>query len=823
MEKDAPRVRYEEGQRIRARDLTAEQEYLIALEERHNLAQHGPGIVMGLDSAPAALGTELLIRPGVAVDEQGRALTLEQDAHIESGDNLDVWLIRCDTPLHPCGHRFDRVREHIRAITVHENTLPVPPVDDAIYLGRAGGKTGRTYTFLRASEVRHPAARALMQVGPITGRDRNGFLVSTVNAANKLMPRIAVDRLGTNRFDGTVAVSGFRAWTALVLSETETLFVFAQRPGKAGEQIEMQAHPEEPARLRFEFYDGARKSDAELLLLRSGGHQKAVTDFNPKSDLVTLYLKKDPIRRPQVLGSWFRKIGLQNNDDDDEQQQRPDPFKQEVRRTLQTRGGSIDLDVWEVPESQGGEKERLRGCPVDAVVEDETESPRRVSVSYVALAEAPKAPPLPGMWSVRTGTVAEPGEELRLDLGAKDDNDGTVRLFVGRVRTEATGQSLEAELTVRGNSLVTMPALVVNGDIRVAPIKADYTDPNFTNLLVRAWMDGLAAAIEESTDIKVELTDLPAIIRTDEPWSYNLEITNTSGGRITAGRALETLLVTGTPAPFTNTITLQRDIENGTTLTELVAHNAGELPAGMLRIEIRVNGKRGSNTWRASGKTAQPIPIVAAPTIDVDDMPVSVPRNQPFDIRFAVQNNAYREITLDGVTISENNGAPQAVPSSAAVLAAGESKPFVLPHAGINGQLEIDLHADFHWDASTTTDADQAAVILISDDLAFTFEPHHVVGSDWSYDLVVRNDSDQRVTLTSLNHRIVADDSTVLEDEDFPQSAEIEAQSERTITVPADEITHQTNTIDIEITVGYQRADGQTFEVQDSEEGIDVT
>jgi len=817
VEKDASRVRYEEGQRIRAHDLTAEQEYLIALEERHNLAQHGPGIVIGLDS---------LIRAGIAVDDGGRVLTLEHDARVKQGKQFDVWLIRCDAPLHPCGHQFDRVQEHIRTITVTASDDPLPPAAGAIYLGRAGAKAGRTYASLRASEVRDPAARAVMQVGPATGRDRNGFVISTIDAASTLAPRIAVDRLGTNRFDGTVVVSGFRAWTALVLSDTETLYVFAQRPGETGEEIVMRAHPEEqPARLRFEFYDGPRKSDAELVLPKKGEHGDVVRNF--KSDLVRLVLKTNPIRRPQILGVLFKKIGLQNDDDDTDQQQRPDPFKTEVTRTLSTRGGSLELDDWELPKSAGGKKERMRGCPADSVTEDETARPQLVNVSFVTLKEAPKAPPLPGMWSVRTGTVAAPGEELRLDLGAKDDNDGSVRLFVGRVRTFATEQKLAQELTIRGNSFVTSSELVVHGDVRVAPIKADYTDPNFTNLLVRAYMDGLEAAIDESSEIKVELTDLPTIIRTDEAWSFNLKITNGALSTVTAGRALETLLVTGTPAPFTHTITLQEPILHNHSLVELVQHNAGELPAGMLRIQIRVSGKKGSSPWRAKGKTEQPIEIVAPPEIDVNGIPASVPSGELFDIAFAVKNNAAREIRLERVTIAESAGPAQEVPNSSALLGPGESKPFVLAdHPGITSQLDIALHADFTWQANAPTTVDQAAVIQVGDDLAFTFKLHYQDGSDWSYDVVVRNESDQRVTLTSMDHRIVdADNNAMLQSGPvtLPPNATIDAGLKRTINVPANMVGDDTDTIDIKITVAYQREDSQTFEVEDTEEGIDVT
>ena len=139
------RVRYAEGQRVRAADLAGEQEYLIALERRHNLTQHAPGIVNGLDVA-TDWSNARAVSVGAAVDDDGMLQVLERPARI--GETcVDVWLIRCDRPQHtrhpghaPCGPaEFDRVDEHVRVYTEADpDEQPVPPVAGAVYLGRYG-------------------------------------------------------------------------------------------------------------------------------------------------------------------------------------------------------------------------------------------------------------------------------------------------------------------------------------------------------------------------------------------------------------------------------------------------------------------------------------------------------------------------------------------------------------------------------------------------------------------------------------------------------------------------------------------------------------
>jgi hypothetical protein len=105
------RSRYTERQPLRAGDLSADQDYHIAMRRRHNIGQHGWGIVHGLELRVAA--GEIRLRPGMAIDGYGRELIvpepvalLQQRNIFEAcgSDIVDVWLIYvrvAETPLAP--------------------------------------------------------------------------------------------------------------------------------------------------------------------------------------------------------------------------------------------------------------------------------------------------------------------------------------------------------------------------------------------------------------------------------------------------------------------------------------------------------------------------------------------------------------------------------------------------------------------------------------------------------------------------------------------------------------------------------------------------
>jgi hypothetical protein len=148
------RVAYVEGQRITAGDLTSEQlYYLLALDGRHNLGEHAPGVALGLVPSTDLSGDAIVVA-GVAVDLQGRELLSSADAPSPAASDaqcVDLWIIYCLLPLpqrqpgrYDCSpFSFTRWREfgQIVASPGDPAGAPVPPYDGVVYLGRINCET----------------------------------------------------------------------------------------------------------------------------------------------------------------------------------------------------------------------------------------------------------------------------------------------------------------------------------------------------------------------------------------------------------------------------------------------------------------------------------------------------------------------------------------------------------------------------------------------------------------------------------------------------------------------------------------------------------
>src|SRR5262249_23323713 len=145
----------------------------------------------------------------------------------------------------PCGpDAFDRWREFVQIIDtpVDPTADPVAPVAGAVYLGRTGCTSSPDipYTFLTGAQVTGPRKDIVMLVGPETGRDRDA---SSVRAAGESGPRMAIDRLGVNRLNGTVTLSDYRACARVDLPGNQALIVEARVPGEAGQRVHVRIRP----------------------------------------------------------------------------------------------------------------------------------------------------------------------------------------------------------------------------------------------------------------------------------------------------------------------------------------------------------------------------------------------------------------------------------------------------------------------------------------------------------------------------------------------------------------------------------------------------
>jgi hypothetical protein len=250
------RSRFRERQVLRAADLDTEQSYLIAARRRHNIGQHGWGIVQGLEIRDQP---ELVVQPGMAVDGYGRELivtspmTIPRDVFTKMDDKaLDVWLVYqlvevnvpqpgswsggqgknprtreqittlrlTPTPQTPLRLPPEVPREPIEVPDADLPFLPhrTPPDDPAlewpVYLGtinegtvpRFDPNSPRPYATLTGQVVTAPSGLARMQVEAELQNDKRQFAVSVADSSGKLTERLGIDREGNTYITGNTTV-----------------------------------------------------------------------------------------------------------------------------------------------------------------------------------------------------------------------------------------------------------------------------------------------------------------------------------------------------------------------------------------------------------------------------------------------------------------------------------------------------------------------------------------------------------------------------------------------------------------------------------------
>jgi Carboxypeptidase regulatory-like domain len=257
----ALRPRFRERQVLRAADLGAQQVYLISSRRRHNIGQHGWGIVQGLELV--ATRKAVLLQPGLAVDGYGRELIVTEVLKLPTSaftqlkdDVLDVWLLynltEASVPLRGswnCGPgknsrareepvlRFTRATQTEprlppnvprKPMEVPSADLPFPPhrtsPDDPsrewpIYLGTikqtkieetplsVDPKSPRPYASLTGELVSAPSGRARMQIGAELQTDTRRYAVATAGASGKVIERVGIDREGNTFINGKTTIT----------------------------------------------------------------------------------------------------------------------------------------------------------------------------------------------------------------------------------------------------------------------------------------------------------------------------------------------------------------------------------------------------------------------------------------------------------------------------------------------------------------------------------------------------------------------------------------------------------------------------------------
>jgi hypothetical protein len=258
------RVHYFEGQYLRRQDFDDEQAYHLAVQRRHNVAQHIWGILTGLELVGDQEGN-LYLEGGVAADAFGRLLVLAERLPLGNQafadlatDSLDFFLEydRSSSDQAPLGEAacangeasFYRWREQPQ-VTFQRAALPpvdrrsppgVQPADrnfDAtdvpfddprhrwpVFLGKvtydpANPKqpyvvdgTGRPYAGLVGASVAAPSGRVRLQLGPERRNDPYQFAVFVPDDPDDpspgALPRLAITAAGAVAVRGDTTIRG---------------------------------------------------------------------------------------------------------------------------------------------------------------------------------------------------------------------------------------------------------------------------------------------------------------------------------------------------------------------------------------------------------------------------------------------------------------------------------------------------------------------------------------------------------------------------------------------------------------------------------------
>ena len=698
------RVTYAEGQRINADDLTSEQLYLLALDERHNLGEHAQGVALGLVRSLDVSGNSR-VTAGVAIDPQGRELLAKSDVPgpvLPGAQCTDLWIVYCLFPVevrrpgtHECSqsrssrrHEFGR----IVASTANAASDPIPPYEGAVYIGRfdCAKAPDIGYVALMGQKVADPGARSWMQIGPVSGHDRYGFLLTTADTGGVPHPKLAIDRIQANTFWGDVNLLAYHADALLPSPSGLLLRATARIPGDFGEQILVRLTP---------LAGGVAGSVVGVTLLYRGKPitgmlelpaiaselRNQLKEFNKTSTLVRLDVVENPgiNKRRRLTASSGRLITTQ-----------------EI--PLSATGGCLELCKW--PDLPATAENPPRGCA--SPVAGDAPSKSANGISFTPSSQPIKLTPLPG---ARAATVNENSAQItqmRVDLGPKRDNDPFLRFAIG-----APDQNGDFKPWLTADGIGNLGHALTQGDVinlnvtgRVEqdPIKPDPTDARFTALLVLAWLHGLQSSVQASTVISLAISDLPALIESNQPWKYKVTASNSGSLNVTADKLFETRVIADQTL-LTN-IANQTVIAAGASQSFNISHAAGEMNVtGNLTIEIRMSGKIGNFPWWKAA-TAGPIPVVSSPELDISGLPLSVPAGEDFNYQFKVTNTASVAIRLNSVTVAESNGAPQDLAIGTPDLPQNGHATFgPISHAGIDTDLPMQIEVGFTWASGTVS------------------------------------------------------------------------------------------------------------------------
>ncbi len=258
------RVNYIERQRLRAKDLRSEQEYLLGLAGRHYIGPHTWGIVSGLSIS--FQNDKAVVGAGLAIDGYGRELVVSRIVELPLLPDVTqqfVYLYYCERPQGNCGDRPNTRWRDVAELIVSDRVLLHPEDNRELSITRSAGSIegyppwpillGLTvntvpatkdeeleFAALRTARVVSPSARAVLRIGQETLADPYQARVLAQDEKGALQDRFAVDRDGNTSIWGNLILSGAKRSRAIP-SHIEGIYLKAEIKAGNGAEVRSKA------------------------------------------------------------------------------------------------------------------------------------------------------------------------------------------------------------------------------------------------------------------------------------------------------------------------------------------------------------------------------------------------------------------------------------------------------------------------------------------------------------------------------------------------------------------------------------------------------
>jgi hypothetical protein len=713
------RVLFRESQLLRAADLQTEQQYLLGLAGRHQVAPHTWGIVRGLFiNIQADVAT---VQPGLAIDGYGRELAVFQPVRISLSNQPAtqfVYLYYCERPQGSCGQAPNPRFRDSAEIQIAPATWPIPTDEtDLASVTAAGYLTGAApwpvllgiirfrnntfhlhyshclYTRLRSSLVYSSVGGTLVRIGAENLADPYHFRISLKDSTNFLQKRFALDRQGNAIFWGNLILTSPQRG-AVLSTQIDGMFLKALVKSSVVGPVRVQSsfQPGNPSKLTISFRVNPVSSNASALdVFEIESHSRPAT---LKDSIKRFNKHSHSVHLDEVVSHPQKKITPLRGRFAAGPPPKPTLFFDDRELPLNFSGADLSFVPEDVPTP----------LPCDCLTP--VDNPELLPEGFIFLpgTDAPK-PPVRDIYRILLKPKDQPpSDEFRISGGAKKDGDFSRHVTI-------SGQNSKGFiplLTFRGDGSLALPGdlsvaalashllYVVGGAAQLPIVNPDPRDPLFNYLLVLAFIQGVMSASTQL--IKVDFPAFPSFFETAQEVDYRFTLQNLSTtGQLTPDKCSETL-ITSSLAVF-GSVPLTTNLLPFAAPTPVdVTHPASQIPTAATSMQVEIDVSMKLTNLSVGGKMRSPtVPILPSPAAAFSGLTDPIARNTHFDI--AVSNASSVDFVLTDAQLTAP-GPAQILLAGNLLIPAGQSKTLPV-QAKVNGpaalHVQFTLSIIYHW------------------------------------------------------------------------------------------------------------------------------